>query len=248
MSTPKNWIIALLLLVIAGQAWLLWNRESGDGPKPLSVVGVSLDSAMRTTLAVEFDQPVPDTIRAQAAPAGIEPSAEGQWVWTNPYTLKFLAQTPLPLDMQYSLTLSPAVFPDELLRAERTRLIRTGSFAVQEMTVNELASEAGPEMVELEGRVVFNAPVDPASLLAAMSLSEAGGDPVELSLLTQWRTTSFGFRSAPVRKDTAGRILTLRLAPELTVAEKSLSLGQEFRRDIELRLDPVLRIVDVSPQ
>lgn len=248
MSNPKNWIIALLLLVIAGQAWLLWDKESGDGPKPLSVVGVSLDSAMRTTLAVEFDQPVPDTIRAQVAPAGMEPRADGQWVWTNPYTLKFLAQTPLPLDMQYSLTLNPKVFPDELLRTERTRLIRTGNFAVQEITINELASEAGPDMVELEGRVVFNAPVDPASLLAAMSLSEAGGDPVELSLLTQWRTTSFGFRSAPVRKDTAGRILTLRLAPELTVAEKSLALGQEFRRDIELRLDPVLRIVGVSPR
>ena len=248
MSNPKNWIIALLLLVIAGQAWLLKDRFSSDEPQVLTVSGVSLDSAMRTTLAVEFDQPVPDSIRTQAAPAAIEPAAEGQWVWTNPYTLKFLAQTPLPLDMQYSLTLSPEVFPDKLLHAERSRLIRTGSFAVQELTVNELASDAGPDMVELEGRVVFNAPVDPEKLLAAMRLSEADGASVELSLLTQWRATSFGFRSAPVRKDTAGRTLTLRLAPELTVAEKSLALGQEFKQDIELRLDPVLRIVAVSPQ
>jgi len=248
MSNPKNWIIALLLLVIAGQTWLLKDRFSSDEPQALTVSGVSLDSAMRTTLAVEFDQPVPDAVRAQAAPASIEPAAEGQWVWTNPYTLKFLAQTPLPLDMQYSLTLSPEVFPDKLLRAERSRLIRTGSFAVQELTINELASDAGPDMVELEGRVVFNAPVDPEKLLAAMRLSEANGDAVELSLLTQWRATSFGFRSAPVRKDSNGRILTLRLAPELTVAEKSLALGQEFKRDIELRLDPVLRIVAVSPQ
>ncbi len=252
MSNPKNWIIALLLVVIAGQAWLLKDRDSGDEPQvltqALTVSSVSLDSAMRTTLAIEFDQPVPESVRAQAAPAGIEPAAEGQWVWANPYTLKFLARTPLPLDMQYSLTLNPEVFPDDLLRAERSRLIRTGSFAVQELTVNELASDAGPDMVELEGRIVFNAPVDPEKLLAAMSLREDGGDAVELSLLTRWRTTSFGFRSAPVRKDTAGRTLTLRLAPELTVAEKSLALGQEFTRDIELRLDPVLRVVGVSPR
>ena len=134
MSNPKNWIIALLLLIIAGQTWLLKDRFSSDEPQALTVSGVSLDSAMRTTLAVEFDQPVPDSVRAQAAPAVIEPAAEGQWVWANPYTLKFLAQTPLPLDMQYSLTLSPEVFPDKLLHAERSRLIRTGSFAVQELT------------------------------------------------------------------------------------------------------------------
>lgn len=247
MSTPKNWIIGLLLLVIAGQAWLLKDLYLPE-PQGFSVAAVSLDSLMRTTVAVEFDRPVPESVRAQAAPASMEPAVQGQWVWTNPYTLKFLAASPLPLDMQYTLTLGPEAFPQGMLRGERSALVRTGSFAVQELTVNELASEAGPDMVELEGRIVFNAPVDPQDLLGALSLTEADRTPVELSLQTHWRAVSFGFRSAPVRKDAAGRTLTLRLDPALSVAEKALSLGREYRRDIDLRLDPVLRVVGVSPR
>jgi len=248
MSTPKNWIIAVLLLVVAGQSWLLKDLYLGGEPQGLTVASISLDSLMRTAVTVEFDQPVPEPTRALNAPASLRPEVEGQWAWANPYTLKFLAQTPLPLDMQYTLTLSPEVFPEDTLRGERNALIRTGSFSVQEMTVNELASDAGPDMVELEGRVVFNAPVDPQDLLRAMSLAEADGTRVEISLQTHWRTPSLGFRSAPIRKDAAGRTLTLRLAPELTVAEKSISLGREYRHDIELRLDPVLRVISVSPQ
>ena len=248
MSTAKNVIIVLLVLVVAGQAWLLKDRYLATRTDGLALSAVSLDSAMRTTLAVEFDQAVPASAREQAAPAGIEPKAAGQWVWANPYTLKFLAETPLPLDMQYTLTLSPEVFPDTTFRGERSVIFRTGSFAVQELTLNELASDAGPTMVELEGRIVFNAPVDPQKLLPALQLAESNGTLVELSLQTGWRSTTFGFRSAPIRKDKVGRTLTLRLAPSLTVADKTLSLGQEFRRDIELRLDPLLRVVNVSPQ
>lgn len=248
MSSPKNWIIAVLLLVIAGQSWLLKDLYLGEEPHMLSVASVSLDSLMRTTVTVEFDKPVPESARLLDAPALMEPAVEGQWVWPNPYTLKFLARTPLPLDMQYALTLSPEAFPHDLLGGERRMLVRTGSFAVQELTVNELASDAGPDMVELEGRVVFNAPVDPQDLLRAMSLAEDGGEPVEISLQTHWRTANLGFRSAPIRKSAAGRTLTLRLAPELTVADKALTLGREYRQDITVRLDPVLRVVSVSPR
>lgn len=248
MSAAKNWIIVLLVLVVAAQAWLLKDQYLSTKSAGLAVNAVSLDSSMRTTLAVEFDQPVPASVREQPEPARIEPEASGQWIWTNPYTLKFLAQTPLPLDMQYTLILSPEVFPDSALRGERSTVVRTGNFAVQELTLNELSSDAGPTMVELEGRIVFNAPVDPRKLLPALQLTESNGTRVELLLQTQWRTTSFGFRSAPIRKESARRTLTLRLDPTLTVADKSLSLGREFRREVELILDPVLRVGNVSPQ
>jgi uncharacterized protein YfaS (alpha-2-macroglobulin family) len=248
MSAVKNWVIVLLLLVVAGQAWLLRDRFLTPQPKGLAVAAVSLDSAMRTAIGLEFDAPVPEAVRQLPAPAGIAPAVEGQWVWTNPYTLKFLAASPLPLDMQYTLTLSPEVFPDQALAGERTMTVRTGSFDVRELTVSELASEAGPDMVELEGRVAFNAPVDPEGLLTAMRLSEANGTLVELNLQTRWRSTDFGFRSAPVRKTAEGRSLTLSLDPSLNAAGKSLTLGREFRRDIALRLDPVLRVRSVLPE
>lgn len=248
MSAAKNWIIVLLLLVVAVQTWLLRDRYFLPPPQGLAVSAVSLDSAMRTTISVEFDRAVPDDRRAMPAPASITPAAEGQWVWANPFTLKFLAQTPLPLDMQYTLTLSPEVFPADVLAGERDLVVRTGSFEVRELTVNELASEAGADMVELEGNITFNAPVDPQQLLPALRLTEGNGTQVELVLQTRWRSTSFGFRSVPVRKAPQARTLTLGLDPALTVAGKSLTLGREFRREIVLRLDPVLRVDGVSPQ
>jgi uncharacterized protein YfaS (alpha-2-macroglobulin family) len=248
MSTAKNWVIVLLLLVVAGQTWLLRDRYLTPAPDSLSVASVSLDSAMRTAIAVEFDSPVPEEARLLPAPATITPALEGQWIWANPYTLKFLAASPLPLDMEYTLTLAPETFPADFLTGERTLTVRTGSFDVQELTANELPSAAGADMVELEGRVVFNAPVDPQGLLNSMQLSEGNGTRVELTLQTRWRSTSFNFRSAPVRKTTEGRTLTLRLAPGLNVADKSLTLGREFRREVVLRLDPVLRVTGVSPE
>jgi uncharacterized protein YfaS (alpha-2-macroglobulin family) len=248
MSAFKNWVIALLLVVIAGQAWLLKDRFFKPEPQKLAVSAVSLDGAMRTSVAVEFDGPVSEERRRLPSPAVISPEAEGQWVWANPYTLRFLAASPLPLDMQYTLTLSPEVFPDAALRGDRVMALRTGSFDVQELTVNELASEAGPAMAELEGSIAFNAPVDPQRLLTAMRLAEVNGTSVELTLQTRWRSTTFGFRSAPIRKEAEGRTLILSLDPALNVAGKSLTLGREFRREIALRLDPVLRVAAVSPQ
>ena len=248
MSAAKNWLIALLLIVVAAQTWLLRDRYLGSAPRKLAVSAVSLDSAMRTTIAVEFDRAVPEETRKMPAPAVITPAAEGQWVWANPFTLKFLAQTPLPLDMQYALVLSPEAFPDNLLDGGRNLAVRTGSFDVREATVNELASEAGPDMVELEGNIVFNAAVDPQRLLSALRLTEGNGTRIDLALQTRWRSTSFGFRSAPVRKTGQARTLILGLDPSLTVAGKTLTLGREFRREIVLRLDPVLRVAGVSPQ
>ncbi len=245
-ASAKNWIIALLLLVSLGQAWLLKDRYLGQATG-FGVASVSLDSALRTTISVEFDQPAPDAVRAAPHPAVLNPDVPGQWVWANPYTLKFLAQTPLPLDMQYALTLDGA-FTQAGLHGGRDLTVKTGSFAVTECTVNELASEAGPDMVELEGRLVFNGAVNPEALLPALSLTEANGTAVSLSLQTHWRSTNFGFRSAPIRKDTAGRTLTLRLDPSLTLADKTLTLGAELRREVAVRLDPELRLVNVSPQ
>lgn len=62
--------------------------------------------------------------------------------------------------MQYALTLDDA-FAQSGLRDNRALVVKTGAFSVTECTVNELASEVGPDMVELEGRLVFNGAVNP---------------------------------------------------------------------------------------
>lgn len=246
-ATVKNWLLVLLLLTTLGQAWLLRDRYLPSPEQGLALAGVSLDSGQRSVINVEFTQPAPDSARQADQPATITPAVDGKWFWANPYTLKFLAQSPLPLDMEYSLQLNPASFPPDKIHGATTAAFRTGSFEIQEFTMNELASEAGPDKVEIEGRIVFNAPVDPEKLLTALSLTDSAGQQVELKLQTTWRSTNFGFRSAPVRKDPTPRSLTLQVAQTLTLAEKNLSLGMDFRREISVHLDPVLRVTNVTP-
>jgi uncharacterized protein YfaS (alpha-2-macroglobulin family) len=246
MHAAKNWTIALLLLVVAGQAWLLKDRYLTARSDGMAVTAVSLDSQMRTVVSMEFDRPVPEAARALPAPATIAPLVAGQWVWSNPYTLKFLAQTPLPLDMQYDLALDEAMIRAGL-RGDSRFVLKTGAFAITDADLTELASDAGPDMVELTGRIVFNGPVAPEKLLPLMSLTEANGTAVELSLQTQWRSTSFQFRSQPIRKDTQGRTLTLAVAPTLPMEGKTLTLGTPFRKDVQIRLDPELRLENLTP-
>lgn len=246
-ATAKNWLIALLLLTTLGQAWLLKDRYLPSPEQGLSLAAVTLDSGQRTVVNVEFTQPAPENARQADNPATITPAVDGKWLWTNPYTLKFLAQSPLPLDMEYSLQLDPALFPPDLIQGEPKAAFRTGSFEIQEFLMNELASEAGADMIEIEGRIIFNAPVDPEKLLAALSLTDDKGQSTELALQTTWRSTNFGFRSQPIRKDPTPRTLTLHVARTLTVADKTLSLGTDFRREIKVHLDPVLRVANVVP-
>lgn len=246
-STVKNWIIILLCLVIAGQAWLLRDRFTNafqEGPR---IQSISLDSPMRTTITVEFNRPAPESALKQEHPAEIRPETEGQWVWANPYTLKFLSQTSLPLNMAYEVRLNQDLFGEDMPESTRTARIQTGEFAVREFSMNEMPSEAGPAMVELEGKLSFNAPVDPQNLLEAMRLTEANGTAIDVFLQTSWRTRDFVFRSAPILKEKDARTLTLRLAPELIVAEKNLSLGREFLRGMTVVLDPVLKVVNLTP-
>lgn len=244
--TVKNWTIGILLSLVLIQTWML-IRNNENTAHTLSLDTVVVDSVMRTTIHLQFSAPVPQATRDMTPPATMVPAVAGQWVWTNPYTLKFLAQTPLPLDMEYALTLAEHAFPESLLHGERTVTVRTGTFAVQECTLTELASDAGPDMVELEGQLVFNGPVDPETLLPALRLLDDNGTTTELMLQTQWRSTSLGFRSLPLRKTSRERTLTLEVAPTLTMAEKTLSLGKPFTQKILLRLDPVLRVTDVKP-
>ena len=156
-STAKNWVIVILCLVIAGQAWLLRDRFTAAFQEKPSIQAVTLDSPMRTTISVEFNQPVAESVRTHPQPAGIEPEAAGQWVWSNPYSLKFLSQEPLPLNMEYVIRLN-AAFGRCLKRCNRP--CQTGNFAVQEFVMNELPSDAGPTMVEFKGKISFNAAVD----------------------------------------------------------------------------------------
>lgn len=247
-SAAKNWIILLLCLVIAGQAWLLRDRFITTVQEKPRIQTVTLDSPMRTTLSVEFSQPIAESARTHPQPADIEPETAGQWVWANPYSLKFLSQDPLPLDMEYVVHLNAAAFGEDMPEAARTVRIQTGDFAVQEVSMNELASDAGPAMIELEGKINFNAPVDPEQLLSAMRLTEPNGTAIDVFLESSWRTRNFVFRSAPILKEKTARTLTLRLDPSLTVADKNLRLGQEYSRGVDIVLDPVLKVDNLTPE
>lgn len=256
-SHIKNIVIILLSLVIVGQ--FLWSgkkeahvplvQEQEEAPavtEPLALSELSLDNSMRTTLSLEFTSAVPQELLQAESPAEISPPVPGQWVWSNPYLLKFLAQKSLPLNMHYTVTLNATVFSDEIISGDRSKSLSTGAFALQECTLDELPSATGPDMIELEGRVRFNSAVNPENFLSAISLEEANGTAIDLDLRTNWVSSSLTFRSAPIRKTNDKRSLLFKVAPTLVMTDSNLSLGQEYTQEIVVHLDPELRLVDIS--
>ncbi|NLV96488.1 MAG: hypothetical protein GX043_04005, partial [Desulfovibrionales bacterium] len=256
-SHIKNIVIILLSLVIVGQ--FLWSgkkeahvplvQEQEETPavtEPLALSELSLDNSMRTTLSLEFTSAVPQELLQAESPAEISPPVPGQWVWSNPYLLKFLAQKSLPLNMHYTVTLNATVFSDEIISGDRSKSLSTGAFALQECTLDELPSATGPDMIELEGRVRFNSAVNPENFLSAISLEEANGTAIDLDLRTNWVSSSLTFRSAPIRKTNDKRSLLFKVSPTLVMTHSNLSLGQEYTQEIVVHLDPELRLVDIS--
>ncbi|MBR5998602.1 MAG: alpha-2-macroglobulin family protein [Deltaproteobacteria bacterium] len=244
---PKNMLIAVLCLVILGQAWYiadLKRASGGDAPEAhkVAVTSTRVDDRARTTISVEFDQPVPEAVRAAQLPATLTPQVAGVWQWSNPCVLRFLAEQPLPLNSVYDLALDADLFPDTLLNGERQWEVPVGDFRVVKCRLDEEASGAGPDQVEIIGRVDFNSSVDPEDLLKALKMTDADGSEIKLGLETSWRSSSLSFRSAPVRKTPQERELTLSIASTLTPHDATLTLGKSYSKSIAVKLDPVLHI------
>lgn len=252
----KNVVILLLALVVAVETGLLImgpNLPPGaqpDDPQAISATGAVLDLADRRELTLEFSYPLGREHVGEAPGAtavDLSPDLPGRWIWSGAYTLTYQAEEPFRLATEYALTLHPRALlgaaPGRKFTGKTTLRVKTGSFRLEALELRSAPSPAGPAMVVIEGLARFNAPVEPEALLKALRLSDPrAAAPLEVSALTGWRSREIRFRSAPVEKLPEAREIVASISPELTSDEGNIPLGVAAAQQLDVVLDPVLRV------
>ena len=251
-------ILLLGLIVVAETAMLVSGPTTSqpgakDDPLSIAVTDVILDISQRRALTMEFSYPLGKGLEGEAANAtalNVSPDLPGTWVWTGPYVLTYKAEEPFHLATNYAVSLKPETLlqPGQKFTGETVFSVKTGSFNVEDISLELYPAPGGPTLVTLEGTLRFNAPVDPETLLQAMTLTDPDSEtPVDIAVLTGYRSREVQFRSAPLEKRPESRELTFTISGDMTPSGGNIALGQTIERSIEVVLDPVLRVTSVAP-
>jgi uncharacterized protein YfaS (alpha-2-macroglobulin family) len=226
-------IVALALIVAAQTLWIVRSPSlPGDGRPGVKELRVGPG---RTAIEVELTGPA-DTTASTSGIAALDPEADGEWVWSNPYLLTFRAKSPLKEDTAYTVTLGKAL----QLAGERTFTVHTATFSLDAMDLSERAG-AAPGSAEVAATLRFSAAVSPEDLLTHVRLEDAAdGSAVALRATTSWSSSYVELRSAPVTKTVEGRTYRLTVERGLKMAGGDLALPRDAAVTIDIRLDPVL--------
>ncbi|WP_027180308.1 alpha-2-macroglobulin family protein [Maridesulfovibrio bastinii] len=251
LKDKKNIIIALLLMLCIIQAAALMKNKYerstalGGANATINVTEVSLDSQGYNHLLIAFDKPVGpgSLITPVSVPATISPDIKGQWIWINPYGLKFTAEPSFPPDTQFEITMKPETFlgKEQRLGGKKSFKIRTGHFSILK---SELRTEPVPgsaKKVRITGYIKFSNYVSPEETLKNISITAPDGASVPISITTSYKDSYQEFSSSPVEKTEKHTIYTLSVSPEMQNGKKTISLGKKYTDSIDIFFDPILK-------
>lgn len=254
ISDKKNLLIILLAAVVAVQFVLLLSPSGDSDEKPdgkVLISETSFDSEQNKFLVISFDQPIGQGLTGQPlaeAPAEIYPEIEGKWSWVNPYGLKFTARHPLPVGREYKVTFNDNLLQDDRLSLDNNEVtVATGRFRIDDMQSWFEPAPLGKGQVFVMGRLEFNSWVEPTELIKHLTLTDPlNNRKLPLSVMTNWSDKNLEFRSAPVRKTAQARKLVLTVDAGLSTTEQRASLGEDFVREIEIVLDPNMKVKSIE--
>ena len=249
----RNIVIAALGVAVLVLGALLVSDRDGSGTPPkdraletpddleaVRVLDVVLDHENRRHIDVFLERPVgrERVGESLAKPAArIEPRTGGVWRWQGDNILRFTATDRLESATRYRLELLPENFlgPGQAFASVSEFEVVTDAFQVDRVAVHEEPLPEGGGHVRLRGTLFFNHAVDGRELLPRMVLDDPESPtPIELELETPWPTKNPTFVSAPIRKGTSERTLTLRIADDLTSAQGNVALAEPFGHPIPL--------------
>jgi uncharacterized protein YfaS (alpha-2-macroglobulin family) len=269
-QTWKNWLIALLFCIAAGEFVLLARAPQTVPPAPapagtpapagqpapppasleaVRVAGLAMDPERGRYLLAAFDRPVTtarEGTAPAAAPAVIEPAIAGRWTWVSPYMLRFEPTDGFAQATVYSLKFTPETFlaPPQTLDGKDTWQASYGSFEVARLTAHLEPAPEGGALVVVRGEAAFNRSVDPKALTNHIKLIDpkAPDKPVAVSLTTTYATKKIGFVSDPIEKTAQQRDVKIVVTPGLRPEKGNLALGREAVAVLPVALDPHLRL------
>jgi alpha-2-macroglobulin len=251
-------VLALLAIVardhLSLASWMHWSRVKGE---PVQVFDVALDRDGRRFIDVLFDRPIGEGLVGailDPAPAAIVPAQGGIWRWRDRSVLRFEPTDRLPIATEFTIRLDPArLIPEGFRLASDRRLkVKTETFLVEQMDVQEETSLAGKDQVVLRGTVRFNYPVDPRELATRMRLADparGSAAPLEIQVETAYTGRVIGFRTPPLVKRKEARVLRFTISRELTPDGGNVKLATLFTREVTIgsSVNLLVRGVQATP-
>lgn len=216
----------------------------------VKITAVTVEDDLRRYVLLSFDQPLGEGkvgLILDKAPGDFNPEQYGSWSWISPFTLRFDFAQPLAAGETYYLNLKPDVFLSANYRFEGDTFyaLRTEHFQVVRCELSEDFAPDEPGKSILKVAMEFSYPVDPGELLKHLRLIDplrGENAPVELRMLTGYRTQWHEVQSEPLAKEQEPRTLVLSLEPGLQDAAGDLTLAEGLRREFALKLDPDLDV------
>lgn len=238
----KTAVIAVLCILVAAQAaWIVHLSPMPEIP-PTPSVKEARTAPDRSGVEVELTAPVDTDAVPAAKAATLKPQTGGEWEWSNPYLLRFRADSPLAQDAEYTLKMAPSLNLD----GETEFTLRTGTFRVEEIRMREQAGPR-PGTAIISTFVRFTAPVSPEELLKNATLTDSDGEALPLQVTTSWSSRRMELRSDPVEKTPDGATYSLTLKSGLKRSGSELALDRDSQAEIELKLNPVLTFRGADP-
>ncbi|QAZ66995.1 alpha-2-macroglobulin [Solidesulfovibrio carbinolicus] len=270
-QTWKNWLIAILFCIAAGE-FVLLARAPAPAPEPpapqapatvqspaqpaapqnldaVRVAGLAMDPERGRYLLAAFDRPVTgarEGASPAADPAAIEPALPGRWTWVSPYMLRFEPKDGFAQATVYTIAFKGQDFltPPQTLAGKDSWQASYGSFEVARLTAHLEPAPEGGAMVVVRGEAAFNRSVDPKALVNHIKLIDprAPDKPVSVSLTTTYAAKKLEFVSDPIEKTPQQRDVKIVITPGLRPEKGSIGLNREAVAVIPVALDPNLRL------
>lgn len=240
----KTAVIAVLCILVAAQAaWIVQlSPLSGSSPAAPAIKEARV-SPDRSGFEIELSAPVDTKATAAQSAAALKPELKGEWLWSNPYELRFKAEQPVPQNREFTVTLAPELG----LSGETQVTLRTGTFELEQIDLSEQAGDK-PGTAVIRAVVRFNGPVSPEDLLENVTLTDQSDDSaIPLQVMTSWSSRRLELLSQDISKTTGGRTYRLTVGKDLQRSGTELTLDRDASADIAIRLDPVLHYQGADP-
>ncbi|CAI1097970.1 Alpha-2-macroglobulin family N-terminal region [Serratia entomophila] len=194
---PKAVSLALLLLLCAAggafYGWHWWqNRPQPIEPAPMVYQQTRVEIAKPEpfnyaaqksppqTLSLAFSNsaaPLADVGKAVSKGITLKPAAEGQWRWSNGWTLVFTPKKPLPMGAKYDVELDPAALLAPQIKLANTHF--TFNLPAFDYQLGQAEYYQDPQDAQKRSAIFnlkFNAPVDVASFEKQVALGLKEGN------------------------------------------------------------------------
>ena len=248
--------IVVGLAVAVGGAVAIFEHFDAAKHDSIGVFDLQVDKERRAWVDIVFDHPIsvarPGVI-VDPPPATVYSTTmgwtSGVWRWRAENVLRFEPQGGFEIGQEYDIWLKAKRFiaAGQRFRDGGRLTVKIDKLMVEKVVTTEEAAGERKSVV-LRGEIHFNYPVEPAILVTQAVLVD-GGDrqPIEIVDAYGPRST-ITFRSHPIAKRDAERVVKLVIAKGLPEHDRGTKLESEYSTDIKIGSSSRIIVRAVEPK